>query len=240
MSRQSKLEQNFVIVTVGLTLGFLIAIQVKTLLSQQLSSGTMRASVLMEQLFNAQGQIQKLHDEVDKLREQVREYEQAMAEGKIAAERLMVELDRLRVMAGLTRVRGLGIIVLLTDAPKSGEDALNSGIVHDTDLLMLVNELRAAGAEAIAINDQRVVATTAIRCVGNLITVNSVTISPPYEVAAIGAPDKLEKALTMPKGFVEELSRTGILIRITKHSDLIVPSLSVTPKLEFVRPIKSD
>lgn len=234
-------EQHLAIVAVGLTLGFLIAVQVQTLRSQQMTASTMRAPMLIERLVSSQEQIQQLRAEVDKLREQLREYEGAMAEGRTATEEMAAELNRLRVLAGLTRVRGSGIVVWLKDADKpppapNPEVGMELGIVHDTDLLLLVNELRAAGAEAIAINDQRVVTTTAIRCIGPLITVNGVRISPPYEVAAIGDPDKLGKALTMPDGIVDNLRRLGIPVKITPHSDLIVPSLSVTPKLEFTRP----
>ncbi len=240
MRSSLKQEQRFAIVVVGLTLGLLIGFQVRTLGFQQGTMGSARATVLMERLLRAQEEIQQLRTEVDKLRQQLQEYEQAMAEGKTATERLTAELTRLRVLAGLTKVRGPGILLWLTDAPSSpsSEDP-SIGIVHDTDLLMIVNELRNAGAEAIAINNQRIVATTAIRCVGNLITVNGITISPPYEIAAIGHPDRLEKALTMPKGILEELRTLGIPVRLFRRQDVIVPSLSVTPRLEFARPIEA-
>ncbi|MER3501971.1 MAG: hypothetical protein C4295_10975 [Candidatus Fervidibacterota bacterium] len=231
-------QQQIAVVIVGLTLGLLVGLQVRTLGLQQSTLGATRATVLMERLLQAQEESRQLRAEVDKLREQVREYEQAMAEGRTATQRLTAELEKLRVIAGLTKVRGPGIIVWLTDAPKASFEDPSLGIVHDTDLLMLVNELRNAGAEAIAINNQRVVATTAIRCVGNLITVNGVTVSPPYEIAAIGDPDKLEKALTMPKGIVEELRTLGIPVRIFRRQDVIVPSLSVTPRLELARPVE--
>ncbi len=239
MNLSPQREQRIAIVIVGLTLGLLIGFQVRTLGYQYASVGSTRTTVLMERLLRAQEEISRLRTEVDKLRQQLREYEQAMAEGRVATERLTAELNRLRILAGLTKVRGPGIIVWLTDAPasKTTEDP-SWGIVHDTDLVMLVNELRNAGAEAIAINNQRIVATTAIRCVGNLITVNGMTISPPYEIAAIGDPDRLEKALTMPKGIVDELRGLGIPVRISRSSDIIVPSLSVTPRIELARPLE--
>ncbi len=230
-------DQRFAIVLVGLTLGLLIGLQVRTLGLQRGSVGTSRVNVLVERLLRAQEEIEKLRDEVDKLRQQISDYERAMAEGKAATQRMAAELNNLRVLAGLTKVRGPGIIVWLTDSPKpvSPEDP-SSGIVHDTDLLILVNELRNAGAEAIAVNNQRIVSTTAIRCVGNLITVNGVTISPPYEVSAIGDPNKLKEALTMPGGIVEQLTTLGIPVKIYQRQDVIVPSLSITPKLELARP----
>ncbi|GBC99095.1 hypothetical protein HRbin17_01616 [bacterium HR17] len=237
MRSASQWEQRFAVVAICFTLGLLIAVQVRTLSSQQAPQGA-RAVVLIDRLASAQDEIRHLRQEVDKLREQLRNYEQAMAEGRSITERLTAELQRLRVLAGLTRVRGPGIIVRVTDAPKPSIGDPSFGIVHDTDLLMIVNELRNAGAEAIAINDQRIVATTAIRCVGSLITVNGATISPPYEVVAIGDPDKLLKALTMPKGIVDDLQAAGIPVTISQHKDVIVPSLSVTPPLQFARPIE--
>lgn len=228
-------DQPLVIVVICFTLGFLIAVQVRALHSSQAETGS-RVTVLIDRLARAQDEIRHLRQEVDRLRTQLSSYEKVMAEGKIATERLAGELHRLRVLAGLTKVRGPGIIVRITDAPKPPPNAPSEGIVHDTDLLMLVNELRNAGAEAIAINDQRIVATTAIRCVGTLITVNGVTISPPYEIVAIGDPDKLTKALTMPGGIVDALKGIGIVVNITRYTDVIVPSLSVTPPLQFARP----
>ncbi|MEZ8220647.1 Uncharacterized conserved protein YlxW, UPF0749 family [Candidatus Fervidibacteria bacterium JGI MDM2 JNZ-1-D12] len=230
-------DQKFAIVLVGLTLGLLIGLQVRTLGLQQATIGSSRATVLMERLLKAQEEIKQLREEVDKLRQQIRDYERAMAEGRAATERITAELNKLRVMAGLTKVRGPGVIVWLTDAskPVSAENP-SLGIVHDTDLLMIVNELRNAGAEAIAINNQRVVATTAIRCVGNLITVNGVPITPPYEIAAIGDPNKLKEGLMMPEGIVEQLKALGIPISVSQRQDVIIPSLSVTPRLELARP----
>jgi len=230
-------EQPFAIVVICFILGFLIAVQVRALNSSQ-AAPTRRVSVLIDRLASAQEEIRHLRQEVDRLRAQLSGYEKAMAEGKTATERLMGELHRLRILAGLTKVRGPGIIVRVTDAPKPPPGIPAEGIVHDIDLLTMVNELRNAGAEAIAINDQRVVATTAIRCVGTLITVNGVTISPPYEIVAIGDPDKLTKALTMPGGIVDGLRQMGIVVHITRYSDVIVPSLGVTPPLQFARPIE--
>lgn len=233
-------ERQIIITAAGVTLGFLIAVQVRTL-SRPFQAGTMRVPVLAERLLRAHEEIQKLRNEVEKLREKIREYEGWMAEGKTATEKLRSELERARLLAGLTQVQGPGIIVKLEDAPKTvwGVDP-TLGVVHDTDLLVLVNELRAAGAEAIAINDQRVGALTAIRCVGPLITVNGVTISPPYEIAAIGDPDKLEKALLMPEGVVAQLRLMGILVTITPYDDLIIPALHVTPQTMFTRSVKEE
>ena len=100
-------------------------------------------------------------------------------------------------MAGLTEVKGPGVTIEMNDAKKevpSGQDP-NLFIIHDDDVLAVVNELLASGAEAIAINGQRVVATTEIRCAGAVIMINGVRFAPPLKIQAIGDPETLHNAL---------------------------------------------
>ena len=87
---------------------------------------------------------------------------------------------------------------------KVGNDALQI-IVHDTDILEIVNVLRNAGAEAISINDQRVIATTPISCIGTVIKINDEKIGGPYVIRAIGHSDYLKTALEIPGGILRIL-----------------------------------
>lgn len=91
-------------------------------------------------------------------------------------------MDLLRYQAGLCAVEGPGIMVTLNDSKQKVKlgDNQNLYIVHDEDLLRVINELRAAGAEAIAINDQRLVSRSEIRCVGPTVTVNGKMFGPPF------------------------------------------------------------
>ena len=102
----------------------------------------------------------------------------------------------LRAPAGLTAVHGPGVEVVLDDAPGeppgAGVDP-NSLVVHQSDLQAVVNALWAGGAEAMTIAGQRVIATSAVRCVGNTLLLNGEVYSPPFRVAAIGP------SATMPK-----------------------------------------
>ena len=95
--------------------------------------------------------------------------------------------------AALTNVKGTGVSVLIEDSLKpiqSGENP-NLYVIHDEDILRIVNELRAGGAEAIAINDQRLIGTSEIRCSGPTITVNGKVFGAPFTVKAIGDPKTL-------------------------------------------------
>ena len=110
------------------------------------------------------------------------------------ARRLLVRVRDLAVMAGSTRVRGPGVSIVVDDAPGAGSER---GTVLDSDLQRLANGLWRAGAEAIAINGQRLGSLTAIRKAGSAITVNYHSLSRPYHVLAIGNPD------TLPARFAE-------------------------------------
>ena len=101
--------------------------------------------------------------------------------------------------AGLSAVRGPGLTVSLDDAPEefrqAAGDQVADAIVHQQDLQAVVNVLWAGGAEAMTLQGQRVVSTTAVKCVGNTVVLHGVPYSPPYVVRAIGDPDTLRSSL---------------------------------------------
>lgn len=119
-----------------------------------------------------------------------------------AVTRLRRQIDALRSGVGFGPVRGPGLSVVLTDAPKSEIDsAAQRGlspeelVVHQQDIQAVVNALWAGGAEAMTIQNQRVIATTGIKCVGNTVVLHGVPYSPPYVIAAIGDPAALQASL---------------------------------------------
>lgn len=147
-------------------------------------------------------------------------------------------IEKLRYAAGLTAVKGQGVTVTIEDsrAPvKSGENA-NLYLIHDEDMLKVINELRAGGAEAISINDQRLVGTTEIRCVGPTVVVNRKSFAPPFVIRAIGNPNSLSGALTMRGGIGETLKYWGILMNVKKEDNLVVPAYTGTFAEEFGKP----
>jgi uncharacterized protein YlxW (UPF0749 family) len=91
---------------------------------------------------------------------------------------LAKQLERAEIMAGLTAVEGSGIIVTLRDSTTQSTNTTdpNLYVVHDTDILWIINELRDAGAEAIQLNGERIISTTEIRCAGSTVSVNNNSI----------------------------------------------------------------
>jgi uncharacterized protein YlxW (UPF0749 family) len=136
---------------------------------------------------------QQLRTETDALGRQVNN-----AEVREAQE----SADALAPTAGLTAVTGPGLTVTLDDAPRNVvKDAtdLDAFVVHQQDIQAVVNALWAGGAEAMTIQGQRVISTSAIRCVGNNVVLHGVPYSPPYKISAIGDPDRMNNQLFASK-----------------------------------------
>ena len=105
---------------------------------------------------------------------------------------------------------------------KAGENP-NLYVIHDDDLLRVINELRAAGAEAISVNGQRLTGISEIRCAGPTLSVNNVRSSAPFEIRAIGDKKSLESALRMRGGVAETLGVWGIQIDIKTSDNVYIP-----------------
>src|SRR3954452_16616948 len=128
----------------------------------------------------------------------------ARADQRVAAQRR--RSTQLTFGAGGGPLRGAGLRVTLTDAPRSGDRLLPEGstaddlVVHQQDVQAVVNAMWQGGADAVQIMDQRVIATSAVRCVGNTLILQGRVYAPPYTVTAIGDPDRLSRAMDTAPG----------------------------------------
>lgn len=165
-----------------------------------------QAKRIREGSLDLQDSYSKLSVEVTKLREDNTKLQNAMASRNNQSKVLNDSLQESKLFAGLTDVEGPGVTVTLTDSQKENTAfAQIDRIIHDVDVLKVVNELWASGAEAIEVNGHRVVGSTSFRCVGPVIHVDGVPIASPVKVRAIGDPKTLEGGLNLPGGVLEEL-----------------------------------
>jgi len=144
---------------------------------------------------------------------------------------------------GLEEVRGPGVEVQLWDAPH-GDDGGPAGfapddlVVHQQDLEAVMNALWSGGAEAMAVQGHRVVSTTGVRCVGNVLHIAGRSYSPPYVIEAVGDPDKLEAALRSSPGvtvYLQYVDAVGLGWSMTSHSELDLPAYSGTMQLQHAK-----
>jgi uncharacterized protein YlxW (UPF0749 family) len=144
--------------------------------------------------------------------------------------------------AGRSAVTGPGVTVRLTDAPADGPHRTDYPpdyfVVHQQDLQAVINALWAGGAEAMALQDQRVTATTAFRCVGNVLSLGGRVYSPPYEVRAIGDPARLRAALLASpdiQDYLDWVDAVGLGWSVTTEETLELPATESGGELAHAR-----
>ncbi|MBQ7567877.1 DUF881 domain-containing protein [bacterium] len=169
----------------------------------------------------------KMSNELKETRAHMVELEEASGKREQVSKQLQDQLVRSRIEAGLTGMKGPGVVVSLNDSPRTAPATEDNYfyIVHDVDLTALVNELWAAGAEAISVNEQRIVTRSSIRCVGPAVLVNGVRLTAPYVVKAIGSKD-LETALRMPGGFLNSMApliSKGGEVKMNSLQEVVIP-----------------
>lgn len=181
-------------------------------------------------------------EERNALRDEVVVLRAALAQtgGTGQLETLAQELRQAQLFSGLVAGVGPGLRVTLDDSarPQLGGEDPNLFLLHDDDILRVVNELAAAGAEAIVINGQRRVATTEIRCAGPAISVNNTRVAPPILILAVGDPQTLESALRMRGGVLEILTVLGIQVQIEQLGSLEVPAFAGTTRLRYLQAVR--
>ncbi len=187
---------------------------------------------------------EKLLQQIVELQNDLTKYREQVTESGGAAKILKEELNRAETIAGLTDVSGNGVIVTIKDGSGQGVGNITYddgyGIVHDSYLLTILNELRAAGAEALSINDERILATSEIRCVGPTVSVNNTKQAAPFEIKAIGNPDTLENALRMPGGAAEQATFYGVEVGIKKSNKLLIKKYTGASTFKYVQVVEPE
>lgn len=231
-----KIEPNspvFVLSALALVLGLMIGFAFVTQqarVSRQGAISPEKNGIFSGPSLEVQENYIKLQSEVNTLREQLAKYERAASREDSDAKLLQQSLQTYKIAAGLTELTGPGVTVTLKDTSQKDFDMpLQEGIIHDIDVLRVVNELNAAGAEAVAVNGQRVVAGTAIRCVGPVVHVNFVSCASPIRVMAIGDTKTLIGALGTPGGVIDDIKLTDPnMVSIEKVDKMTLPAYSGT------------
>lgn len=129
---------------------------------------------------------------------------------------------------GNTDVEGKGIVITLADNKNvtsssiGALDNISNYLIHDTDLLRMVNELKNAGAEAISINDERITNLTSINCDGNVVLINGNKVSSPFTIKVIGSQEALLGAMQRPGGLLDELEDYGLVSSVKSQNKVTI------------------
>jgi uncharacterized protein YlxW (UPF0749 family) len=186
---------------------------------------------------------QRMSNEVSKLQADKTRLEYSLASQGGQSKVLNDSLQEVKVFAGLTKVVGPGIVVTLRDSQKDNAGvSLNFGIpsdaiIHDVDVLKVVNELIASSAEAVSVNNHRVAGNTSFRCVGTTILVNDIKIASPVVIRAIGDSDTLLGAMNMRGGVLAEIRQTDPgMVQVESVKSQELPEFVGNTTRKFAKP----
>lgn len=221
-----------------LVLGFLIAAQVAGE-KPRTQYSTQERAPLIQSALDLQTKQESLKAEIVRLRTQIGDLEAQDPGAAASLRQLYADLEQARLAAGLVAITGPGLAFKLEDgAPAAGVDAL----VTSQDVRILVRELWLAGAEGIAINGERVAATTAVIDIGGSLLVNSAYLAPPYTIRAVGPPDLYDR-LRGSVAFVDfvqgRVERSGMSLSVAELSSVDLPAFAGTVSLRFGQPAPS-
>lgn len=205
-----------------------ICIQINTIdaATETVGSTLKDNSGLRDELLSVQGKYESLYKELEDKEKKLEEARQSAANKNEGDTQNETSIKNNQKLLGLTEVSGQGIIIKLDENREvnSNEVANISGyLVHEEDLLYIVNELFNSGADAISINDQRIVSTTSILCDGNIIRINGKMIGVPLTIKAVGYPERMDYALTRPGGYLEIMANDGVKVSVEKSDNINIP-----------------
>lgn len=216
---------------VGLIMGIMLALQFRITREVQSVEPVQRAQQLSAEITQLKKERDALKSRIESLRSKLNEI---AVDPRVS--KLKQELDLAMIEAGMIDVKGPGVEVTLKDSNITlmpGENP-NLYVLHDEDVLRVLNELKAAGAEAISINGQRILATTEVRCIGPAVLLNkNERLAPPYVISAIGNPNTLESSLKMKGGVAETLQFWGIQVTVEKKAEVLVPAYTGGIRFEY-------
>lgn len=222
----------FTLTLVAFLSGLLLVSLILTNQAAQSNAAKNPNADLIEIINRIEAETELLEETVEKRRAQIEQTQEQQLHGVDQLADIQGELTWLRRRTGLTQVSGPGVTVILDDneavaaTAKAAEPFAfdpSNYIIHDKDLLYLINDLKTGGAEAISINNQRIISSSDIRCVGTVILVNSTRLAPPYEVKAIGDPEKLAAHVTEGQIY-PWLKAREFPIKLTKAENLQLPT----------------
>lgn len=232
------------VVVVCLVAGLLIATTREVSHGNEIrAADSTRLSDLVRQ---AQTEVDRAARSRDELAAQVEELQETAAGTDTRVAEVLGEARALADAAGLTELTGPGVVVTLTDAPRDADGKYPAGaspddlVVHQQDVQSVLNALWAGGAEAVAMQDQRIVNTSAPRCIGNTLLLHGRTYSPPYVVTAIGDPARLAATLANEPGikmFKQYAVRYGLGYTQQQSDRLTVPAYTGQLHTEYARPV---
>jgi uncharacterized protein YlxW (UPF0749 family) len=225
---------------VALAAGLLFATSERTAQGTDLRGGeVIQLSGLIEQRNAA---VARQQAQLADLQRQVQQLTQQAASRDVAVAAAQASGDAGATSAGLVALTGPGVEITLDDAPSRPDGTLPADarpddlVIHQSDVQAVVNAVWAAGADGVAVMDQRLVATSAVRCVGNVLLLQGRTYSPPFVVTAIGDAAAIRAQLAASPQvavFQQAVDDFGLTFSVRERPQVTVPAYNGLLELKY-------
>ena len=234
----SKKMISFILGFMCLLLTYGIAIQVKTTNSTgTITSTNAKENQLRDAVLKAKEKYDNLYNELEEAEDQLEAERANSTQNNSELTDLENSIKEGKKAAGLSEVTGAGLVITLDDNKKISANSYigdpNDLLVHYNDVIRTVNELKNAGAQAISVNDQRIITTTAINCDGTVIKVNGEKIGTPIVIKAIGMQERLIN-VDRQNGYVMILRSAGIEVDVKKDDNITIPKYTGVIKFNYL------
>lgn len=194
----------------------------------------MRDAELREKVSEWKSKYEEAYEKLEENNSKINEYNEKIESNEEASELLDEELKKSQLILGTTDVTGEGVVITLTDKPGNPIEA--------TDLVELINELRFAGAEAISINEVRIINMTDLADIDSYIIVKpSQRLVSPYVVKAIGNQTYLTSTLCLKNsGFVDRYNNSGKSVSLEKQRNIKIPKYSENIEIKYMKEVAGE
>lgn len=222
-----------------LVLGFLIAAQIAAE-GPRVRYSTEERTPLIDTALALQTQQDALKASILDLRRRIGDLEAQDPGAAESLKRLYAQLEAARFAAGLIAVTGKGLAFRLEDGTQGGGGV--DALVSARDVRVLVDELWLAGAEGIAVNGERIVASSAVIDIGGSILVNSAYLAPPYTITAVGPADlydRLQKSVAFVQFVQGRIEPSGLRLSVAQLDKADLPAFAGTVTLRYGQPAAS-
>ncbi len=137
---------------------------------------------------------------------------------------LQNELKELKILSGEYDIKGEGIVIIIDDSKNEDYKNTNLGIIHDIDIMIILNELKAAGVDAISINDVRVMGDSEIKCMGPTVKVDGHSKATPFIIKAVGDMEMIYNIMSDKNSYINLLETTYYMdVKVEKNKNIIIP-----------------
>lgn len=220
-------------------IGLMLATQFRTIGNMGGLVSSQRADELLVELNQLKEENEKLSDEVQLLEDQITEFESTASSNNLYIDKLVTDVNNAKLYSGQTEVTGPGIQITL-DYDSVENDGFDPFIYNSELLLLLVNELNAAGAEAISINGERIISTTEIRLAGSHININGTKYSRPFVIKVIGDTTTLRSAVLIRAGIADIMRANYISVDIEGMEDMVIEAYQGVITYRYAQPVERE